>query len=156
MDGFIPNSRGSLMLDLVAVAMLAVLPVLAFAIASAKWRKDYSGHKKIMLGLSSILLVAVILFELEMRLLGWKHLAEPSPYYLSLVPMALVIHLIFSVSTVLLLAATVTLALKRFTKPPRPGNHSPLHKTLGKVTAVGLFMTSVTGWIFYYLAFIAI
>jgi len=155
MGGFIPNSRGSLMLDLVAVAMLAVLPVLAFAVSLAKWRSNYSGHKKLMLGISSVLLVAVLLFEIEMRLIGWKHLAEPSPYYLSIVPYALFVHLICSISTVVVLSVTVTLALKRFSKPPRPGAHSRLHKTLGKFAAVGLSMTSITGWIFYYLAFIA-
>lgn len=155
MGGFLPNSRGSLMLDLVAVAMLAVLPVLAFAVSLAKWRKNYSGHKKLMLGISGVLLIAVILFELEMRLIGWRHLAEPSPYYMSVVPYALIVHLICSISTVIVLSVTVTLALKRFSKPPRPGTHSQLHKTLGKLAAVGLSLTSITGWFFYYLAFIA-
>lgn len=155
MGGFIPNSRGSLMLDLVAVAMVAVLPFLALAIGLAKWQKNYAQHKRLMLSLSIILLIAVILFELEMRLIGWRHLAEPSPYYVSLVPSALTVHLICSVSTVLTLGLTVVLALKRFAKPPRPGDHSALHKALGKLAAVGLCLTSVTGWFFYYIAFIA-
>lgn len=155
MSGFIPNSRGSLMLDLVAVAMIAVLPILAFSIGLAKWRKNYSQHKKLMLSLSIILLIAVILFELEMRLIGWKHLAEPSPYFVSMVPNALTVHLICSISTVLALGLTVTLALKRFATPPRPGDHSPLHKILGKLAALGLCLTSLTGWFFYYIAFIA-
>jgi uncharacterized membrane protein YozB (DUF420 family) len=143
------------MLDLVAVAMVAVLPALAFAVSLAKWQQNYSGHKKLMLGISSVLLVAVVLFEIEMRLIGWKHLAEPSPYYMSVVPNALFVHLVCSISTVIVLSVTVTLALKGFSRPPRPGSHSQLHKTLGKLAAVGLSLTSITGWIFYYLAFIA-
>lgn len=155
MAGFIPASRGSLMLDLVAVAMLAVLPFLVFAISQAKLKKNYLLHKKLMLGLGITLSIAVILFEVEMRLIGWKHLAEQSPYYETLVTPALVIHLVCSISTVLLLTATILLALKRFTKIPKPGEHSSLHKSLGKLSATGLFLTSITGWCFYYLAFVA-
>jgi len=155
MAGFIPHSRGSFMLDLVAIAMVAILPVLGFAINLAKNRKNYSYHKKIMLTLSGVLLIAVVLFELEMRLEGWTHLAEPSPYYRTVVPTALAIHLAFSISTVFLLGTTIYLALKRFKNPPRPSEHSSLHKKLGKLTSAGLALTSITGWCFYYLAFIA-
>lgn len=143
------------MLDLVAVAMVAVLPLMVFAINQVKLKKNYLLHKKLMLGLGISLAIAVILFEVEMRLIGWKHLAEQSPYYQTLVPSALTIHLVCSISTVLLLTVTIILALKRFTRTPRPGQHSSLHKRLGKLTTAGLFLTSITGWCFYYLAFIA-
>jgi putative membrane protein len=155
MPGFIPTSRGSLMLDLVACAMIGVLPLLGLAIGFVKWKQNYALHKRLMLVMSSLLLVAVVLFEIEMRLIGWRHLAEASPYYHSLVPGTLVIHLICSISTVILLAVTVTAALKKFPKPPRPHDHSQLHRILGKSAALGLVMTSITGWIFYYVAFIA-
>lgn len=155
MGGFIPGSRGSFMLDLVAIAMLAILPTLVFAINSVKKHLNYSLHKKIMLTVAIILGVAVVLFELEMRLVGWRQLAEPSPYFNTVLPWVLAIHLTFSISTTVLLFSTVWLALKNFPSPPTPGQHSSKHKLLGKLTAVGLFLTSCTGWTFYYLAFIA-
>ena len=156
MQGFIPQSRGSFMLDLVAIAMFAILPAVVFGIHLVKNQGNYERHKKMMLAITLALAVTVVLFELEMRLVGWRQLAEPSPYVTSLMPIALGIHLLCSITTTALLIATVWLAFRRFPSPPRPSEHSPRHKTLGKLSAVGLMLTSVTGWIFYYLAFVAI
>jgi putative membrane protein len=155
MTGFIPGSRGSLMLDLVAVAMIAILPVVVIGVQMARRQKQFARHRSIMLTMSLILGVAVILFEVEMRMVGWRHLAEPSPYFDTYVPPALAIHLVCSVSTVITIIATIWNALRHFPTLPTPNHHSPLHKILGKISAIGLFLTSITGWIFYYLAFIA-
>jgi uncharacterized membrane protein YozB (DUF420 family) len=143
------------MLDLVAVAMLLLLPLMAFAILLAKKQRNFAAHKKVMLGLSSTLLIAVVLFEVEMRLIGWKHLAATSPYYNTLVTPVLVVHLTFAISTSLLLLTTVIRALQNFPNPPQPALHSTQHKKIGKLSAIGLTLTSTTGWLFYYLAFVA-
>jgi putative membrane protein len=155
MPGFIPGSRGSLMLDLVAVAMIAILPVVVIGVQMAKARKQFASHKKIMLSVALILGIAVILFELEMRMVGWRHLAEPSPYFDTYVPASLAVHLACSVTTTIALVATVWNALRNFAPIPVPSQNSQHHKILGKVSAIGLFLTSITGWVFYYLAFIA-
>ena len=154
MSGFIPGSRGSFMLDLVAVAMLAILPLLIVAIRCAQ-SGNFALHKKIMLSLSLLLLVAVIGFEVEMRLVGWRHLAKPSPYYDSWVFWALGVHLIFSITAAVSILITVWAALKQFPSPPAPAEHSAQHRKTGKLAAVSLAGTAVTGWIFYWLAFIA-
>lgn len=153
MNGFIPGSRASFMLDLVVVAMVLVIPIIAIAIRNAK-QGAYGRHKSIMLTLSLVLLIALVAFELEMRLLGWRHLAESSPYLESLDTM-LIFHLTCSVSATICLGLTVYLALKNFLSPPAPNRHSQLHRRLGKCTAVGLTLTSITGWIFYWMAFVA-
>lgn len=154
MGGFIPGSRGSFMLDVVAVAMIAILPLLAVAIQAAKSRK-YDLHKRIMITLGAVLLLAVLAFEIEMRSVGWRHLAEPSPYYESLVFWSLGIHLIFSITAAASIVITLGLALKNFPSHPAPGPHSVLHRRLGKIAVISLTCTAVTGWIFYYLAFVA-
>lgn len=154
MVGFIPGSRGSFMLDLVAIAMVAILPLLILAVRSAQLGQ-YARHKNIMIGLSCLLLVAVIAFEIEMRLVGWRHLAELSPYYDSVLFWALGVHLIFSSTAALSLATTVWVALKKFPSPPVPGEHSAQHRKTGKLAALSLAGTAVTGWIFYWLAFVA-
>jgi hypothetical protein len=46
-------------------------------------------------------------------------------------------------------------ALRKFPKPPQPGMHSSSHKFWGWLASIGMFLTAVTGWIFYYLAFVA-
>jgi uncharacterized membrane protein YozB (DUF420 family) len=36
-----------------------------------------------------------------------------------------------------------------------PGPHSPAHRRVAPIAAAGMFCTAVTGWLFYYLAFVA-
>jgi hypothetical protein len=45
--------------------------------------------------------------------------------------------------------------LKRFPSPAAPSVHSGLHKKLGWLSTMDLLLTSVTGLMFYYMAFIA-
>jgi hypothetical protein len=71
------------------------------------------------------------------------------------VTIALTIHLFFAVPTLLLWIVVVVRALKYFPCPPRPGAHSEAHKLMGWLATVGMVMTAVTGWGFYWLAFVA-
>jgi hypothetical protein len=42
-----------------------------------------------------------------------------------------------------------------FPCPPAPGPHSPWHIRWAKVAAIDMLMTAITGWLFYWLAFVA-
>src|SRR3972149_2203753 len=80
-DGFL-NTRASLMLDVVFLAMFAVLPILGVSIYLVKYRRLYALHKRIQLILGVVLLAAVALFEIDMRFIsGWQQRAAVSPYY---------------------------------------------------------------------------
>ena len=46
------------------------------------------------------------------------------------------IHLAFAVSTALLWIIVVTQALRKFSKPPAPGDHSPRHVKWAKIAAL--------------------
>src|SRR4051794_36030704 len=81
MGGFVPGARGSLMLDVVFVAMFVVVPLLAASIYLVKYQRQYSLHKKLQLAMAAVLLVAVLLFELDIRLHGWEERAAPSPFF---------------------------------------------------------------------------
>jgi hypothetical protein len=161
LDGFLPGARGSLMLDVVVVAMLVVVPVLATSIWLVKKRRNYRLHKMLQLTMAVVLLGAVVLFEVDIRLHGWMHRAAASPYFDSERPwgspagISLIVHLLAAVPTLLLWAAVVGLALKHFGQDPRPGPHSRWHVPLGWAAAIGMGLTAVTGWVFYWLAFVA-
>lgn len=142
------------MLDFVSVAMVIAIPAFLFGARQAM-SKNYRTHKLIMTSLSAILLTAVALFEYEMRTIGWEHLAEPSPYFGETLDNTLYIHLFFSVSTAVSLLITVGLAFKKFSRIPKPNSHSYVHRIVGRVSIGGLIMTSITGWIFYWMAFVA-
>ncbi len=158
-DGFL-GTRATLMLDFVVVAMFAVLPVLGWSIYLVKYRAKYALHKRIQLTLGLVLLVTVLLFEADMRVNGWRDRALASPYIghdgsLDWVTTALGIHLCFAVTTSALWAVVIAQALRYFPTPPAPNAHSRWHRRYAKLAAIDLLMTAVTGWIFYWLAFVA-
>jgi uncharacterized membrane protein YozB (DUF420 family) len=155
LNGFL-GTRGSFMLDMVFLAMFAVVPAMAASIYLVKFRRRYSLHKWLQLTLGAVLLLAVLAFEVDMRIHGWRARAEPSPYYASeLVDGMLYVHLFFAVPTVLVWIYVIIDALKRFPRPPFPGPHSRRHKFWGWFAAIEMTMTAVTGWIFYWMAFAA-
>ena len=157
--GFLPT-RGSLMLDFVFVAMIAVVPILAVSVYLVKFRHKYELHKQIQVVLGVVLLLTVIAFELDMRFgEGWKDFAAASPHYdrdnWSLVWYSLCVHLCFAIPTPLLWIFVIVRALRRFPSPPTPGEHSRSHIFWARLAACGICLTAVTGWVFYYLAFVA-
>jgi len=61
----------------------------------------------------------------------------------------------FAVPTLVLWIVVVVAALRKFSRPPAPGPHSRWHARWGMIAAVEMLMTAVTGWVFYWLAFVA-
>lgn len=154
-EGFL-GTRASLMLDVVFVAMIVVVPVLLWSIAQVRYRHNYRLHKRVQLALAAVLLVAVALFEVDMRFVtDWRQRAEPSPYYQTWVFPSLYVHLFFAVPTAVLWVVVVVRALRHFPHPPQPGPHSRQHVFWGWLAAVEMCLTALTGWIFYLLAFAA-
>ncbi len=157
--GFL-GSRATLMLDVVVTAMAVVIPIMVFNILLAR-RRQYAAHKLAMTLLSTVLLITVIAFEVDIRFFHpWREGAESSPYYAdpwysSTVGIALIIHLFFAISTIVLWTVVVVRALRRFPRPPHPAKHSASHKFWARLAAIDMTMTAITGWIFYYLAFVA-
>jgi len=161
LDGFL-GTRGSLMLDVVFLAMFAVVPLLGLSIYLVKFRRAYDLHKKMQLGMGVILLLAVAAFEIDMQFITeWELRAEPSPYFDAAhkwscpAGIALLIHLCFSVPTFGLWIYVLVQAVRKFSHPPQPGPHSPSHILWGKLASYGMLLTAITGWIFYWLAFVA-
>lgn len=154
-DGFL-GTRASLMLDVVVLAMMAVLPLLGFSIWLVRSRQNYAWHQRLQAGLALVLFATVFLFELDIRRHGWRHRAEASPHYATgLVNQVLGVHLFFAVTSTLLWIVVPVRALLKFSRPPAPGPHSPFHRLWGMLAAVDMVCTSVTGWIFYWLAFVS-
>ena len=159
-NGFL-GTRASLMLDVVAVTMLAIVPLLALSVYRVKFARQYALHKKLQLAMATVLLVAVLLFELDIRVNGWVERAVGSPYFdlqnkwSCPAGIALIVHLCFAVPTLLLWTLVVVQALRKFSQPPQPGPHSRWHARWGMTAAIGMLLTAVTGWIFYWLAFVA-
>lgn len=158
--GFLGNDS-SFMLDFVVCALALVVPILLYSLWLVKFKRNYALHRFLQLLLGGVLLVAVGAFEVDMRLHGgWENIVNKNPEAprltideLSHVRQLLYIHLIFAVSTPFLWAATIYQALKKFPLPIQPSEHSGRHKLFGWLSTIDLTLTSVTGLIFYYVAF---
>jgi len=152
-QGFLPT-RGSFVLDFVFVAMFAIMLLLTFNIWLAKKGK-FQHHRNLQIWLSLILLVAIIIFEIDVRFFtDWKKLAEPSRFYDSgIVHWSMGIHLCFAIPTPFVWGYVIYRALKRFPNPAAPAEHSAEHKKWGWGAAVMMFGTGITGCIFYWVAF---
>ncbi|MCH2180452.1 MAG: DUF420 domain-containing protein [Mariniblastus sp.] len=153
--GFLP-SRGSLMLDTVVCAMFLVLLVLGISIYLVRSRREYRAHRAIQISLALILAVTVIAFEIDIRFFtDWRSAAEQSPFSASgLVDVSLWVHLAFAIPTPFIWAYVLFGAVLRF-RPPEPGSYSRFHRTWGWIASLAMLMTALTGWVFYYLAFVA-
>lgn len=160
-NGFLGN-KASFMLDFVVVALVLIVPILLFSLYSVKVQRRYALHRNLQLLLGFVLLIAVGAFEFDLHFIqgGWekvvaKHEPPLTPEQLGTVRTLLRVHLIFAISTPFLWVTTIALALRRFPNPPTPGPHSRLHKLLGWLSTVDITLTSVTGLVFYWFAFVA-
>ena len=158
-DGFL-GTRGSLMMDIVFIALFAVLPLLLLSIYAVRYRRNYSLHKRLQVVLGALLLVTVILFEVDIQYVSkWEQRAEASPYFDSRqmwsdwVGQSLLVHLCFAVPTAALWVFVIVQALRKFPRPTRPSGYSRRHKWWSRLTTVFTIMTALTGWLFYWLAF---
>jgi len=168
-DGFL-GTRASIMLDVVFVAMFAVLAVMAVSIYLVRYRRLYLLHKRIQVVLGTVLLITVGAFEVDMQwLTEWELRAAASPYFVadysattpasakwgSTVGKSLLVHLAFAVPTFVLWVFVIVQGLRYFPHPPQPNAYSARHKAWARLAAFGMTVTSLTGWVFYYLAFVA-
>jgi hypothetical protein len=160
-NGFL-GYQASFMLDVVVCALVLVVPVLSFSIYQVKARRNYSLHKLLQLTLALVLTLAVAAFEVDMQWVhgGWENVVNKNPEAprrsaeeIESIRTMLYVHLCFAVTTPILWAATIILALKRFPVPVAPSAHSSLHKKLGWLSTIDLTLTSITGLMFYYMAF---
>ena len=158
-DGIL-GTRGSLMLDLVFLAMFAVVPVMFWSIRQVQHHQRYELHKRIQVGLGVVLAIAVTAFELDMRIHGWRDRAAASAHWQDgafndAIDWSLLIHLMCAIPTAILWVVVIVRALRQFPKPVGPNAHSASHRRWAKLATIEMTLTAVTGWIFYYFAFVA-
>jgi putative membrane protein len=154
--------HATFMLDVVVCALTLLVPLLALSIYLVKVRRQYAWHRRLQLSLGGVLLLTVAAFEIDVQVVhhGWQNIvmsARPdmAAESLDFARKVLYVHLMFAISTPLLWILTISVALAKFGNPPFPSRHSPLHKLLGWCSATDLALTSATGLLFYYFAFIA-
>jgi uncharacterized membrane protein YozB (DUF420 family) len=141
-------------MDLIVFVTIGVLPFLTWSLMLVRQRQ-YAAHKRLQLSIGSTLVLAVLLFEIDIRLHDWRQDALASPYYDTWLFPFLAFHVVIAATTFILWVTTLYFVWRRMPSPPGPSPHSALHRRLGKLTALGTYCSAVTGWTFYWLAFLA-
>lgn len=152
-NGLLPT-RGSLMLDVIIIATGTILLALLVSVSLVR-RRHYHWHRSIQIVLTILLTIAIVLFEIDIRIFtDWRKLAEPSPFYESgIVNWSLIVHLIFAIPTPFIWFFVIWKALRLIRWEQT--DYRTEHRFWGRLAAFMMFMTTVTGWLFYWLAFAA-
>jgi len=148
-------SRAPWIIEFVTIGMVVLGPLSVFGAIQAK-KQNWLLHKKIQTTIAVILLITVIMFEFQVRFMGWRFAAVSSPYYESLVFPVLYLHIPIAVFTTWAWIKAIWEARKYFTMislevVPR----SKTHRFWGKLAVIGTQLTWITGTLFFYLAFVA-
>ncbi len=154
-SGFLPT-RGSLVLDAIVCAMALVLVILGISVYLVRYRRLYRVHRMIQVTLCVLLAIAVTAFEVDVRFFtDWRAAASFSPFYEGgWVDRMLVVHLLFAVPTPLVWGFVIVQALRHFPNA-QPGPYSFRHRRWGWIAVLMMTATAVTGWVFYWFAFVA-
>lgn len=155
-DGFL-GTRASWAMDAMVLVMALVVVVLGWSVHQVRSKRKFGRHKRAQILLAVGLLAAVVLFETDVRFNGWEDRAAGvvGGAASTAVWTALTVHLVFAVFSVVLWPVVIVRAARNFGAPPHPGAHSAWHRRWAPVAAIGMTLTAVTSWIFYWVAFVA-
>lgn len=149
--GFL-GTRAPLFMDVVTL-IVALLPMLIYiAIILAK-RKRYKLHIASQLFLYFFSVIVVSYFEYGVRVGGgFEAYAKNSSLSYDFLFGFLIFHIAISTVTLIWWSATIMLGLREFSIDNLPGKRSIFHRRLGLQSAVGIFLTSLTGiWVYLFL-----
>ncbi|WP_077041796.1 DUF420 domain-containing protein [Rhodococcus sp. MTM3W5.2] len=155
-DGFL-GTRASSAMDMMVLLMAVVVAVLGWSVYQVRVGRRFRLHRSVQLALGVALLVAVVLFELDVRFNGWEERSAGvvGGSASSLVWSVLSVHLVFAVFSVLLWPVVIVRAMRNFGRSPQPGAHSAWHRRWARIAAIGMTLTAVSCWAFYWVAFVA-
>lgn len=143
-QGFL-GTRGDLLMDIVIVALVAVVPIVLYNWHLARSQR-YAEHKRMQIGLAVLLGVVVGLFEFNLRLQGGIFEATRASRYAGTATLNFWIwfHTLFAITTIFIWAGLIVVSLRRFPNPPTPGVFSATHRRWGRIGMIWMLVTGVT------------
>lgn len=152
-NGFL-GTRADLLMDLVLIGILITPILMLYAFSLAK-QKRFVAHRNLHVTLISILILAVILFELDIRLSGGSEaFLSGSPYAeTKFMKVLLTFHILIAIASFTTWIGLETQSWKSF-REALPGNFSYRHIQVGWVVYSGVVVTAITGLGLYILGFV--
>lgn len=142
--GFL-GTRADLLMDIVIVALVAVVPIVLY-----NWRLarngEYARHKAMQIALATLLALVVALFEYNLRLQGGIFVATAASSYAGTATLNawIYLHTFFAITTVIVWIVLIVRSLRRFPKPPAPNDFSATHRAWGRIGMVWMLLTGIT------------
>jgi putative membrane protein len=139
------GTRADLLMDIVILALVAVVPIVLF-----NWRLARTGryrlHKTMQISLAVLLGAVVGLFEYNLRLQGGIFAATAASRYAGTATLDfwIYLHTFFAITTILVWVGLIVVSLRRFPDPPAPGAFSCRHRFWGRLGMVWMLVTGVT------------
>jgi uncharacterized membrane protein YozB (DUF420 family) len=146
--GFL-GTRADLLIDVIFVATLLTPVLLVWAIRLASQRK-LKTHRLVQTSLLTVLLVAVLLFEVDLRMAGGSgSLMKGSPYAgTALLRTVLLSHVAANVVTFALWLVLVVRSWRKF-EQTLPGSYTEPHRRTGRIVFAGTVFGAVSAIAMY-------
>jgi putative membrane protein len=150
--GLFPNT--DILIDIVNFSFVVIVPVLIYSWLKVR-KGEYSLHKKVQLALFAVLFIAVILFEVDLKMRGGIfEMVKDSQFAGTAFLNGLIwFHMFVSITTSFIWIGLVTFSLWKFASPPVPNRFSGVHRFFGKIGMIDMILTGITGVMLYVLGF---
>jgi len=147
-SGFL-GTRAPFFMDFVMI-MVALLPLLTLAAISLAKIKSYKLHAFTQTLIFIVSVVVVGYFEYGVRIGGgFDAFMKGSQTSHSYAFWVLIVHIIIAILTMLFWTKTLWMARKSTKEKRLPGGYTLIHRTAGKLTFIGIFLTAFTGiWVY--------
>lgn len=152
-DGFL-GSRASTAYDIAFLLELIIIPLLVTSLELLLVRRQYGAHKKLQLVITALFAIAVGVFAFEFFAYDWRErVTDDIATIPGITYMTLNIHLAFlSISAVMWFVLLVQ-AFRKIPSPPESCEFGSTYIFWLVLLALQLFISTLTGWEFYLLAF---
>jgi putative membrane protein len=151
--GFI-SPRSDILIDVVILSFVIILPILIWSWSQVRQR-HYQHHRNTQLSLGIVLAIAVVLFEIDLRLSGGifeltKDSVAAGTFLLNFWIWS---HMAVSILTSLIWIVLIPLSLSRFGNPAKPNAFSRTHKLWGRTGMITMMLTGLSAIPLYYYGF---
>ncbi len=147
--------RSDLLIDLIVVATVAAVPLLAYSIHLARQRKILL-HRRLQLTLTVVFILATIALEIDIRMAGgMRHFSQGGRFEgTALLQWTLYVHLTIAAANAFFWVILPIWSHRAHIRGELPGPRSRKHRALGRVAAVLCILTAGTGVQLYILGFV--
>ncbi len=150
--GLFPQT--DILIDVVNASFIVIVPTLIYSWLQVR-KGNYAWHKKIQLILFAVLFVAVILFEVDLRMRGgiFKMVEQSQFAGTVLLNGTIWFHMFVSITTSFIWIGLIAFSLYKFASPPKPNSFSRTHKIWGTIGMIDMILTGITGVMLYVMGF---